>query len=665
MKKLGRFVCLVFLYSLSFCIDAAPIPNNTDTLSLDSIVVYSNSWGQSIRIKDGNIRFNKDLLNFLPKFAGESDYLKSLQFFPNISSNNEYDTSLHIQGGENSHNDIQISGAPVYQLGHMLGLFSSVNTSHYQTLELFSSPNRASLNNRIGATVKIEPQSVIPQKNRGEVNIGPFASQGTINCPLTSTSSLTLSARATYLNLLYSSWLKNDDDVMKYRFYDINGSFISDKGNNLFSLDMYMTHDYFDIKSATSVYDLSTDWDNLVLSGRWNHKFEKSSLEQTIFNSTFTNNLHFRYGGLQFNSPSSISTIGYKSQFRYNGLVAGVAYNAHFISPQSPITVIDNQDEKAHEISEHVEYEKEISKWGLNAGIRLSQFINPDNHINYGFAPSLRVSYSFTNALKATASVYHSYQYLFKSGLSSIGLPIEFWFSADDDIKPQQSTGVTINMDWSLMNGDYSVSMEMFYKRLRNQCEYLGDIMELLTVDYDWKRYLVQGKGYDYGIGIIFQKRNGKLNGWISYSYNKSRRRFDSQLIKGEVLSSHERPHEFNAVASYRLNNNWSFGATFLLASGTPFTAPHKFYIINGSLVSQFGEFNANRLPCYKRLDLSASYEFKRKSLCYTINCTLHNALYLSKPIFYRLKFYDGEYGYRGQGFFTRILPSISFCLKF
>ena len=66
----------------------------------------------------------------------------------------------------------------------------------------------------------------------------------------------------------------------------------------------------------------------------------------------------------------------------------------------------------------------------------------------------------------------------------------------------------------------------------------------------------------------MFNKCNGSLTGWISYTYTHATRTFSAIKQMGHYPASHERPHELNAVATYTLNRHWSFGATFVYASG-------------------------------------------------------------------------------------------------
>ena len=90
------------------------------------------------------------------------------------------------------------------------------------------------------------------------------------------------------------------------------------------------------------------------------------------------------------------------------------------------------------------------------------------------------------------------------------------------------------------------------------------------------------------------------------------------------------------------------------------------FYILNGNIVSEFGEHNANRTRSYSRLDISANYDIvNRRGKTMGVNISLYNVLLSKNDLFNRLKVYKGKFYYASVRFFTRILPSISFYYKF
>ena len=183
-----------------------------------------------------------------------------------------------------------------------------------------------------------------------------------------------------------------------------------------------------------------------------------------------------------------------------------------------------------------------------------------------------------------------------------------------------------------------------------------------MTADYQFDNMMLQGDGRNYGVNVMMSKRKGPVTGWISYGLGKCRRTFDGQTYS----ASHERVNELNAVATYHLQERWDFSATMVYASGTPFTAPESFYMINNHLISQYGAHNACHLNPYFRVDVSANYYFRNRQYSKSgINLSLYNVTMHKNDIYYRLKFMDGDFAYKPLRMFITMIPSISYFIKF
>ena len=55
-------------------------------------------------------------------------------------------------------------------------------------------------------------------------------------------------------------------------------------------------------------------------------------------------------------------------------------------------------------------------------------------------------------------------------------------------------------------------------------------------------------------------------------------------------------------------SDKWTFGANFVLQTGRPVTYPNGKYDYEDISIASYSERNANRLPSYHRLDVSATY---------------------------------------------------------
>ncbi|MFB1003653.1 MAG: hypothetical protein QMC70_05905, partial [Bacteroidia bacterium] len=115
-----------------------------------------------------------------------------------------------------------------------------------------------------------------------------------------------------------------------------------------------------------------------------------------------------------------------------------------------------------------------------------------------------------------------------------------------------------------------------------------------------------QGTGKVFGAEVMLQRTTGKFNGWMSYTYSKSTRNFES-LFANDFDFTYDRPHMFKMHANYTNEDaDWNFGLNIVVGSGQLFTLPiGKFLDQNDEIQLQYNTLNNYRSPLYTRLDLS------------------------------------------------------------
>lgn len=651
----------------------------TDSLSLhlDSVTVVSKRVTSSLKGSAGTtLYWDMDMMHDLPKILGNADPLHYTQLLPGVQTNSEYDAGLHVQGCDNGHNFVSLGDVPVYNASHLLGFFSVFNASHFPAMRFDRSSIKASAANRLGGTLNMELPGKQPVKTNGEFTIGPMSSQGTLRMPIGKSDALYVSLRAAYLNLLYGQWLKFDSDEIDYHFQDYNVTYLhKTKAEDKLWFNFYYGDDNVGMDEEDTESTTSLKWKNLLSSIHWEHYTQNDTkITQSIYLTRYNNRMGLKLPSANFALPSHICSYGYKERIESERIKTGFEVIFHRVKPQSPeiygkfpINQTPQMEEKSEEYVAFVEYSQPLGRWMLDSGLKGSIFHNSSEHRTYySLDPSISVTYKINSNNTLRASYGWQHQYLSRAGFSNIGLPSEFWMSSGNFYKPQYAQSVNFNYETFLFDGDYSLSAEAYYKDLYHQIEYNGNVLDFLTEAYSLKDVLLVGSGENYGINIMLNKRTGKLTGWLSYAWGRAFRRFDKFGLDKKYPAAHERIHELNVVGTFRLNERWSLGGTFVYASGTPFTAPKHFYIMNGQLLSEFGEHNANRLKPYCRLDLSANYSLKKKENYESgINFSVYNALLNENDIFYRLKIHESKFYYSPTHFLMKILPSISYYCKF
>lgn len=671
-KKYKSFILFAFLSLSALCGLKAEAQTDSLYLNLDSATFVSEKHTSAIKLMDkGTMAVDMKLIQSLPKILGNTDPVGFIRNLPGVQTCSEYDSGIHVNGCDNSHNFISLGGAPVFGANHLFGFFSVFNPSHYSKMEFSSSSNSA---NRLGGTLTMNLPDTLEKKFSGDINVGIMSSQGTIGARIGKKSHLRISARQSYMNLLYKRWLKIEGSPIKYGFGDYNLTWLFLSGNDKIWADAYWGHDNADISEKNFSLNLKAKWGNLVGALHWMHDGNKVNHKHSVFYSGYRSDAGIVQGESNMSLNSFINTAGYIGKGTWKGLEFGGNVNFYYTMPQNPVAEglygIENASEAETqtglETSLYAGYSHTVfDRLGIAARLKADCFYGFEKKPFWGLSPDVSVTYNAYRGGKVSLSYRLGRQYLFQTGLSNIGLPMEFWFLAGKYSKPQWSHDIDLSYKGSFFRDALAISASVYYKQLYNQVEYCGDLLDFFTTVYDLDNHLLKGRGWNYGLNLMVHKQNGRLTGWISYSLGRALRQFNTPEYAGIYPANHERIHELNAVCSYKINK-WDFSGTFVYASGAPFTAPESYYISSGQILTVFGEHNACRMRPYIRLDLSVTYNIIRTEKHENgINVSLYNALARENDVMYRVRSENGKYSYRPMSFFLKLVPSVSYYHKF
>lgn len=654
-----------------------------DTLTryqLQDVEVKGKKLRSPLSDVDGVSIVDMSLMEHMPQILGNADPIHYAQLLPGIQTNSEYDAGLHIQGCDNAHNYVSLGGVPIYNASHLLGFFSIFNASHFSKMKLQKSSASAALPNRLGGMVDMTTptwicgdDSLADKYTHGDLSVGPMSSQATLKIPIGKKSLLMLSGRAAYLNLLYSKWLEVDGDKVSYDFSDYNMTFVTQlNSHNVIKAEAYWGYDNFKLGMNTDGMNSKIKWDNTMAALHWYFNNNKWQTEQTFYYTRYANKLTLNELSVDVDANSFIYDIGYKAIAKTDRWNCGIDIAQHCILPQrirvggafnSSLPSVGNQ--RSTEASAHANYSQPLLRnLALVAGLRLSAYRYKSYF--YGIDPSIQLNWNMSAESQMSLNVGLHHQYLYQNGFSSMGLPTEYWFSASKDFRPQYAYSSSLQTSFWLKDREYRISGEIYLKYLKHQAENSGNILDVVYSSYSLENALMKGMGYNYGANILLEKRRGRLTGWISYSYGRAKRKFDGDEFNRWYSANHERIHEMNIVATFRINKHWDIGATYVLASGTPYTRIKYAYLMSNNIVAEYEPHNADRVKPYMRLDLSINYDFiNRATKRSGINLSLYNVSMHKNVLFYRIKMYKQQVRYASFSFLMPILPSISYYYKF
>lgn len=674
---------LLFLFLGTISIQKSVSAELSDTLNhyqLQDVEVKGKRLRSHFKALDDASIVDMSLMDYMPRILGNADPIHYAQLLPGVQTNSEYDAGLHVQGCDNSHNYVSLDGVPIYNATHLLGFFSIFNASHFSEMSLTKSSTSASFPNRLGGSVDMltptwicGEDSLHANGKHGEIAVGPMSSQGTVKLPIGKRSMLMVSARAAYLNLLYSKWLEMDGDHVNYDFADYNATYITQLDDaNVIKAEAYWGYDNLKIGQADQGMQTKIKWDNTMAALFWYSRHSKWQTEQSVYFTRYANRVRINETSIDVGVRSYIYDLGYKGRLKFGHWGCGVDVIRHELMPQDIATggtinanVAPTTKQRTIEASAYMKYLQPLSqRWALETGLRFTYYYNKDRFASLDPNIKLRWDASLASQFSLNLGVHH--QYLYQTGFSSMGLPTEFWLSSSNEFRPQYAYNASLQGNFWLKDREYRLTTELYFKKLEHQIENSGNIFDILYSSYSLEGALMKGKGYNYGANIMLEKRRGKLTGWVSYSFGRAKRRFDGDRYTGWYSASHERIHELNAVATYKIGKRMELGATYVLASGVPFTRIKYAYMVSNNIVSEYGPYNGDRIKPYMRLDLSMNYDFKNSGDKRSgINFSLYNATMYNNILSYRIKVYKGQVRYATFSFLMPILPSISYYYKF
>ncbi|EDO27946.1 predicted protein [Nematostella vectensis] len=226
--------------------------------------------------------------------------------------------------------------------------------------------------------------------------------------------------------------------------------------------------------------------------------------------------------------------------------------------------------------------------------------------------PRFSIAYIINENQSVKASYNRMSQYLHLISNTQSPTPLDVWAPSDHFLKPQILDQYAIGYQKNSKNGKYSFEIESFYKDVQNRLDYIdgADLIANNAIE----QVVLAGKSRAYGLEILARKNEGKLNGWISYTLSRSEQQTAGRTATEIGINDGkwyktgwDKTHNLSVTGIYELNDKWSFGSIFSLQTGQPVTYPNGQYEFQGLLVPSYGERNANNLPAYHRLDISAT----------------------------------------------------------
>lgn len=614
---------------------------------LEEVVVSGKKRNDNVTSPQmGVLNFSMEEVKNVPVLFGERDILKTIQMLPGVGKGGEGASNFYVRGGGGDQNLILLDEATVYNATHLLGFFSTFNSDAIKDVELYKGGIPAQYGGRLSSVLDVRMLDGNNKKFTAEGGVGLIASRLKLEGPIVKDkSSFMLSGRRTYADMFLK--LSKDESVNKSSlyFYDVNAKFnyrFDDKNT------LYVSG-YFG-KDDMGYSDLfGFNWGNKTGTVRWNHVFsEKLFSNTTLIYSDFGYNVNVTSNDNNFVIASKIENFNLKQDFSFyannkSTIKFGLNLLNQKISPasidpkgNSSVNAISIEKRYGIDLAGYVSHEWNPISWlSMIYGLRFSDFMvkgpgtfysydaegNPYDKKTYdgsvikhylNLEPRLSLAAILNESNSVKASYNRIVQNLHQLTNTTSSLPTDQYVLTSINIKPQYADQVALGYFKNFSNNKYEFSIESFYKKMGNQID-IRNGANLQANEY-LEGELLFGKGRSYGLELFLRKKQGRFNGWVSYTLGKSERKFQ-EINDGQWFKARQdRTHDISVVGMYNLTPNWTLGANFVYYTGNAVTFPSGKYELNGETIYFYSERNGYRMPAYHRFDLSATYEPKQKN---------------------------------------------------
>jgi hypothetical protein len=583
-----------------------------------------------------------------------------------------------------------------------MGFFSVFNNDAVKNVTLYKGDIPAAYGGRLSSLLDVQMKDGNSKKIGVSASIGTISSKLTIEGPIKQEKTTFLMAgRRTYADLFLPFAKDKSIRDNKLYFYDLNlklSQVINDK-NRLY-LSGYTGRDIF--KNNFS----SIGFGNQTASLRWNHLFSR----KLFFNLSLIYSKYNYDIGTPENEPTSFiwksELNDYSARFDFTHFISGnhkLRYGAttmfHKFSPGS-VTGVGSAsiytdfflpEENALEHSLYVSDEYQATdRLSFRYGLRTSLFQNigpstlytydaghnPVDSVVYAknkifntypsLEPRLACTWLLNDISSIKGSYSHTVQFITLAQNSTAGTPLDIWFPATPNVKPQKSDQVSAGYFRNMKHNMYEASAEVYYKRISNLIDF-RDHAQLFLNQY-LEGELRIGSGYSYGIETLIRKNEGRFTGWVSYTWSRSFRTVPEINGGKRYCSPYDKPHSINIVSNFEITRRIVASATWVYATGLPVTFPTGRAVIGKSIIPIYSDRNAYRMPDYHRLDLSITFRGKpTKKWHDEFNISVYNAY--NRHNAWAINFVQDKYEpyvtYAEKTYLFSVIPAITYNVKF
>ena len=586
--------------------------------------------------------------------GGNRDISNVIQILPGVASSSSFRNDIVVRGGAPNENRFYLDGIEVPNINHFATQGSSggpvgmINVNFIREVDFYAGAFPANRGNALSSIIEFKQIEGNDEGLKGTFMLGSSDAGITLDGPIGDKSTFILSARQSYLQLLFKAlglpFLPTYNDFQYKQTIKVN-----DK-NRITIVGLGAVDDFTLNTSANDGLEdeevirrnnyilgnlpVNTQW-NYTVGANWKH-FGTNSFQNVVVSRNHLNNRAVKYQGnieqpefliLDYKSQEIENKVRLENTIRNNGwkINMGLGYeNAIYtnstynqIVVDGAVNVIDFDSRlPINKFAVFSQVSKELvkNKLMVSFGVRMDcndyseEMSNPLDQMS----PRLSASYSITEKLNANFNVGRYFQlppYTIMGYRDSNSLLA----NKENNITYIQSDHFIAGLEFNpgLLS---KVTVEGFYKTYDNYPFLTRDSLSLANLGGDFgvignEPVTSTSFGRSYGLELLVQQKLlSSVYGILSYTFVRGEFSDKNDEL---INSSWDNRHILNVTAGKKFKNDWELGMKFRFVGGAPYTpydversATREVWDIVQQGVFDWDQLNEFRNPASHGLDM-------------------------------------------------------------
>jgi len=613
------------------------------------------------KTKESPVSLNKIYTSEIETNPGSNrDISRVIQSFPGVGSTVSFRNDIIIRGGGPNESKFYLDDVEIPNINHFAtqgasgGPVGILNADFISSVDYYSGAFPANRGNALSGIFEFTQVDGNLDKSKLRGTLGASEVSLTVDGPVSNNSSYILSARRSYLQLLFDAiglpFLPTFNDYqLKWRtkINDKNEiKIVSIGALDQFKLNLNIKNPDEEQQYILSFVPVNEQW-SYAIGAVYKHYGEKS-YKTLVLSRNMLNNTIYKYPE---NDESRPKILDYESQeienkFRFENTSISDKFRFIYGVSGEYIKYQNNTYQQVfiNDSLGYINYSSFIDfyKWGLfvqasqklykdkltvSLGVRSdanSYSASMQNLINQ-LSPRLSASYSLSDKLNVNFNTGRYYQL---PAYTTMG-----YRDNDGVLRNKENKLTYISVDHLILGFEYRLkpkiifTVEGFHKKYKNYPFSLRDSISLANKGGDYgvvgdEEVKSISSGRAYGFEILNRTRlDKKLNLIAAYTFVRSEFKDNSNDY---IPSAWDSKHLFTLTLIRYLKNNWSFGMKWRFAGGLPYTpydletsAIKEAWDSRGSPYLDYTKYNSARLKAFHQMDIRVDkkYFFNKWSL--------------------------------------------------